>query len=383
MSENKSCKEAFRSLKLNMINIPGWRTQRKIIVFESDDWGSIRMPSKEVFETLLNKGIPVDRSHYYKFDCLESEEDYQELFNVLIAYRDRSGNYPIFTNNYVSTNPDFEKIKAGGYKEYIYETISKTYNRSPNQRGNLEIIKQGIKCGIILPQSHSREHLNVMHWMSALQQRDKTALLAFENGVFTYPFQNGHRVVNTYVDSLYYKNDSEKNMAFAIIKDGLRLFERQWGFGSKSFIAPGYIWDSFTEEILHKNGVRYLQGVVVQLQPSGKKGKRFRKKYHFTGQRNKHKQVYLVRNAFFEPSEIPNRDWIGYCLRDISNAFFFNKPAIVQSHRVNYTGTIVKSNRDNNLKLLKTLLKEIVRKWPEVEFLSSVQLGELIEEIKD
>ena len=27
-----------------IINIPGWTTNRKIIVIESDDWGSIRMP---------------------------------------------------------------------------------------------------------------------------------------------------------------------------------------------------------------------------------------------------------------------------------------------------------------------------------------------------
>ncbi|NTW32234.1 MAG: hypothetical protein HGB12_06370 [Bacteroidetes bacterium] len=33
-------------------NIPGWRTDRKILVIESDDWGSIRMPSKETYSGL-------------------------------------------------------------------------------------------------------------------------------------------------------------------------------------------------------------------------------------------------------------------------------------------------------------------------------------------
>lgn len=33
----------------NLLNIPGWRTNRKIVVIESDDWGSIRMPSQEVY----------------------------------------------------------------------------------------------------------------------------------------------------------------------------------------------------------------------------------------------------------------------------------------------------------------------------------------------
>lgn len=41
-------------------NLSGWKTNRKIIVIESDDWGSIRMPSKEVYELFLSKGFPID-----------------------------------------------------------------------------------------------------------------------------------------------------------------------------------------------------------------------------------------------------------------------------------------------------------------------------------
>lgn len=33
----------------NLLNIPGWRTNRKVVVIESDAWGSIRMHSKEVY----------------------------------------------------------------------------------------------------------------------------------------------------------------------------------------------------------------------------------------------------------------------------------------------------------------------------------------------
>ena len=32
-------------IKQNVVNIPGWSTSRKIVVFESDDWGSIRVRS--------------------------------------------------------------------------------------------------------------------------------------------------------------------------------------------------------------------------------------------------------------------------------------------------------------------------------------------------
>ena len=42
-------------IKRHISNIPGWRTNRKLVVFESDDWGSIRMPDKKTFEKIQNQ----------------------------------------------------------------------------------------------------------------------------------------------------------------------------------------------------------------------------------------------------------------------------------------------------------------------------------------
>ena len=39
----------------NLINIRGWRTNRKIVVIESDDWGTLRTPCKGVFTRLSSK----------------------------------------------------------------------------------------------------------------------------------------------------------------------------------------------------------------------------------------------------------------------------------------------------------------------------------------
>ena len=59
----------------NIINTFGYKTNRKIVVFESDDWGSIRMPSKLAYSNLLKKGIGVDKSLYDTLDSLEKKED--------------------------------------------------------------------------------------------------------------------------------------------------------------------------------------------------------------------------------------------------------------------------------------------------------------------
>jgi hypothetical protein len=69
-------------------------------------------------------------------------------------------------------------------------------------------------------------------------------------------------------------------------------------------------------------------------------------------------------------------------LNRIETAFRYYKPAIISSHRVNFIGAIVPDNRNKNLMLLKQLLFEIVKKWPDVEFMSSDQLGDLMGKTK-
>ena len=71
----------LKSIVRNLANLPGWRTNRKIVVIESDDWGTIRMSSKEAFNSLLNKGYPVDQCPYNKYDALESNQDLEMLFD--------------------------------------------------------------------------------------------------------------------------------------------------------------------------------------------------------------------------------------------------------------------------------------------------------------
>lgn len=57
----------FRNLLAkHYINLRGWKTNRKIVVIESDDWGSIRMEDKKSYNSLLQKNIPLDKSYFTK-----------------------------------------------------------------------------------------------------------------------------------------------------------------------------------------------------------------------------------------------------------------------------------------------------------------------------
>ena len=50
-------------MKRNVVNIPGWSTSRKIVVFESDDWGSIRVRSNEDVAAMRRAGFNLSLIH--------------------------------------------------------------------------------------------------------------------------------------------------------------------------------------------------------------------------------------------------------------------------------------------------------------------------------
>ena len=88
-------------------------------------------------------------------------------------------------------------------------------------------------------------------------------------------------------------------------------------------------------------------------------------------------QVYITRNCFFEPSQ-EGRDWVSTCLQEIKSAFMWRKPAVISTHRVNYIGALIPENRTRGLAFLNSLLRKIKMQWPDAEFMTSDQLGDLI-----
>jgi hypothetical protein len=364
-------------IKNTFLNFFGKQITTKVIVFESDDWGTIRMSSQEAFKSLLKKGYPVDQCPYNTNDALESNQDLEMLFEVLNSIKGSDEKPALLTANNIVANPDFEKIKKSGFQEYHYEPFTETLKRYPAHDKVMELYRQGIQDGVVQPQFHGREHLNVIRWLGALKKDSKAEKDAFELGIFSPKISQTIVYTNEYMDAFDFDNCSELDFQRKVLEEGLKLFEKIWGFSSKSFIAPCYIWHPDVEETLVKYGVQYIQGLVNQLQPVDGKSFKYKKIYHYQGQKNSIGQRYFIRNAFFEPTIQPNFDWESDCLKRIELAFFWNKPAIISTHRLNYIGFLNPKNREQNLKRLQNLLFQIKKKWPEVQFISTDQLGEL------
>jgi len=215
--------------------------------------------------------------------------------------------------------------------------------------------------------------------MKALQDGDRLTHLAFEFGTFGLTSEVDRRINGNFMGAFNSGNSEDVEEFKIIIKEGLVLFEKIFGYRSLSFIPTTYTWPPVIESMLKDSGVRYLQGMVHQRIPIDDDIKFRYKKNNFLGTRSKAGLIYLMRNAYFEPAQYSKTDWVNDCLNRIKIAFFMKKPATISVHRLNFIGSIVESNRTRNLQLFRQLLAEIVKRYSDVEFMSSDELGAIIE----
>ena len=104
----------------NLINIRGFRSNRKIVIFESDDWGGIRIPNIKCIDYLRKLNIDVDKCHYMLNDTLENHNDFENIFEVLTKFRDSKNQYPKITANTIICNPDFERIEQSNFEKLFF-----------------------------------------------------------------------------------------------------------------------------------------------------------------------------------------------------------------------------------------------------------------------
>lgn len=360
----------------NYINALGWKTKQKYLVIESDDWGAIRMPSKRVYNRLIEQHIPVDKLHIDKLDSLESEDDLKALFESLQKFWDMDGNPAIITAYHVVANPNFEKIEESKRKEYHYETILETYARNEHTQKVPELIREGITDRIYIPQFHGREHIHVKRYMEAINSESEKEQIAFGNRaiVSTKSTVCKNSYTSHYFKGFDFDSSNEHSEIESIHRDGLRIFKDIFGMPSVTFMAQGSVWGDHILPMLKEEGVLLVSGQQTIPLENGKL-KTVNKTW---GSKNELGQIHWRRNCKFEPARNQNFDWVGKCLAEIEIAFRWGKPAVISAHRENFIGSIFEENRDQSLDKLEELLEAVLKKWPEVKFISSEQLAQLM-----
>ena len=366
-----------RSLLKKISTIPDWKTRRRIVVIESDDWGSLRMPSMDAFKKLEEAGLDLhwdDAGRFNLNDNLATSEDLERLFEVLSSVKDSRGNPAVFTPVSIVANPDFQKIRESGYKEYFLEPFTETLKRFPGCEKAFERWKEGIEKGLFIPQMHGREHLNVIDWMQALQEGEDQTRTAFEQGV--WGFKPSFRANLSFQAAFSRAEPQDLDFYRQVIAEGLQLFEELFSYKAVFFVPPNGVLNNSLNRTLAGHGIKYRSGSRVQMEPAA--NNKLRRKLHYLGQKDRHGIRYIIRNCFFEPNQA-GTNWKARCLYEMDAAFREKKPAIIGSHRVNFIGALSQKNREDGLLQLSELLKETVKRWPDVEFMTSAQLGALMD----
>lgn len=359
-------------------NIYGWKTKRKIVVLSIDDYGNVRLDSKKARENLNKAGLKV-LSRFDAFDTLETKEDLEALYDVLDSVKDKNGKSAIFTPFALPCNINFEAMASEENERYIYELLPETFTklsaRNPQSyEGAWELWKEGIDKGLMKPQFHGREHLNLKVFNEKLEKRDKEVLINLQNRSYTSISTSGYPTISYTAAFEFFKLNENVNFE-PIIKDGLGRFKEVFGYESIHFNPPGGREHPGIHKYLKEMGIKYLDTPFLKEEHQGNGN--YKKIVNWTGKTNKDYQTYLVRNVVFEPTH-RKINHVEKALKQIRAAFYWNRPAIISSHRVNFCGYIDENNRKTGLMALKYLLKEITKRWPDVEFMASDELGELI-----
>ncbi len=354
-------------------NIPGWRTNRKLVVISVDDYGNVRLDSKKARENMDKAGLKI-HSRFDAYDTLETREDLEALYEVLTSVKDKNGNHAVFTPFALPCNINFEAMKEEGYERYIYELLPKTFEklsaRHPQTyEGAWDLWKEGIEKGLMRPQLHGREHFNVAELEEKLSVSDQEVLISLKNRSYT-SISNSKYPTRSWAGAFTFWLEEENTRLKEIAQDGFSRFQQVYGYTPTHFMAPTARVSDGVLNVLAESGILVSDKPLIEKNHLGQ-GK-FQQKLNYTGKQHLRNLKLAVRNVVFEPTE--NSHSIGMALDQVNAAFRFKKPAIISSHRVNFCGLISEENRNSSLGSLKKLLGAIKAEHPEVEFISSEEL---------
>ena len=340
-----------------------WRTDRPILVIESDDWGAEHIPGPDAVRTAEIEKISFSGSHS-SFDGLETADDVDRLCDVLSAHRNADGDSAVLTANFVMANPDFEAVKQSGYSVFKARTIDKGFNHEADGTRLWKSYRNGIESGLLVPQFHGLLHFCPDEWLERLRQGDAGTLKAFDLQMVGEDLTSSGIGIQSMAPIYYTSAESIQHF----VKEGVKIFKQIFNMNSLTTIAPCYAWKSpETEQALLPEGILAMQGKEYQCLPNGST------RLHYLGQLGPGGILYMVRSCKLEPLAAGTS--VDKCFTQVRNAFARNIPAVLCSHRFNYTSRVDTKVRDKGLAVLDGVLKRVTQVYPNVEFLSSDKLA--------
>lgn len=358
-----------RALLDHVKNIRGWRTSRKLLAFAVDDYANIRVDSLAARQRMLDAGL--DLSHQMdRYDSLETRQDLEALFEVLDSVRDSKGRPGKFSAYALAANPDFARIRDDG-ERYHAESVTETFARLAAEQpqayeGAWALWQEGRVKGLLQPQCHGREHLNLELFEHKLRHGADDLRASIQNdslaGVTGDPAFPG--VGFSHAFGLHDAASLPRHRE--ILADAFDQFEKVWGFRSTTFTPPAQQLHPSLFVDVEAAGALSIDKPMRCSRPMGDGARR--REVNHSGRQAGQKHLTVVRNVVFEPGKDMGFEPVERAVQQVAAAFRWRKPAIISSHRVNFCGHLDESNRARGLAALQSLLQQITARWPQVEF---------------
>lgn len=331
------------------------KTDAKLVVIESDDWGLQRATSNASLEWVASK-YGKENFTRWTTDALETTEDLGLLFDLLKSYKNDFLYAPIITANYITHNFDYDskdKLQLKPIEISIKQENPELY----------QMVLSGMKDKVFHPQLHGYCHFNF-----ALLQN------YFNSEEGKEEYANDYFLAKSTIKShlTYLEGESIKANSNFIDQLGKaqEVFFKTFGFYSESFIPPRHIIDRNLVRELGNYHIKFLQGGNVLLNSNSRR-------YYVPFYSKFLAQSWLARNCRLDS----HRDYnfgADQCINKIEIAFRNKLPAVIDTHRVNYSGCFTPVERDKSLEELKKVLNYLKQKHPEVLFISSDKVMDYI-----
>jgi hypothetical protein len=155
-------------------------------------------------------------------------------------------------------------------------------------------------------------------------------------------------------------------------REEVTTFREIFGQPPTVAVPPTFIWNSTVERAWAAAGIKWVMnpgqrytGRNAQGQPAGVDRQMLNGEIGDGGVR------YLVRDLYFEPT-------FGHqakqALAEIRRRWRLGRPALLETHRSNFLGE--QSAHQHSLQELQQLLDSVLRKWPQVRFMTTEELGQ-------
>ena len=333
-----------------LVFLYGWRgifsvcqepvLSRPILIIESDDWGAGMTGQAGALKNIAD---------------------------ILMCFSDCDGRRPVMTLGMILATADGKKTLSGG--SYHRQMIS-TQTHGPL----LEAISRGVEDGVFSLQLHGMEHFWPAALLAASKQDDAI------NGWLAHSPESQTEDLPSPLQSRWVDASvlPARRLSIAAVKQAaqeeVRAFEDIFGTIPMVAVPPTFVWNKMVESAWAREGVGVIVTPGCRYETRDEAGLPAGKgRTVYNGQSGENAIIYLVRDAYFEPS-------FGHTARQaldaLSEKTSQGRPTLFETHRFNFLGS--EEEKTHALDELEQLLRMSLTEFPNLAFLSSGKLAMIL-----